>query len=123
MSKLIACLIVIAACWRGGSQTEPEVEEPVRPRVKGATCTEVARNARDVVERAADKQLAARATPLGELVQRRCEADAWSMELRRCVTAAKTVEEATECDELATDEQRNAFAADLEATIVTEDGP
>ena len=117
-----ACLLVVlASCWRGGA-AETEAEEPLRPRQKGATCAEVSRNAHDVVERAEDKQLAARATPLAELVERRCSADGWSIELRRCVTGAKTVDEATTCDKLATDEQRGAFAQDLEATIVTEDG-
>lgn len=114
-------LVVLASCWRGGA-TEPEAEEPVRPRQKGATCAEVSRNAHDLVERAEDKQLAARATALGELVERRCTDDGWSIELRRCVTGAKTVDEAATCDKLATDVQRGAFAQDLEATIVTEDG-
>jgi hypothetical protein len=116
-----ACLLVVlASCWRGGGETE--AEEPVTPRQKGATCGEVSRNAHDLVERANDKQLAARATVLAELVERRCMGDGWSIELRRCVTGAKTVDEATSCDKLATPEQRNAFAQDLEATIVTEDG-
>jgi hypothetical protein len=74
------------------------------------------------LDRANDKQLAARAKVLAELVDRRCTADAWSIELRRCVAGAKTVDEATTCDKLATPEQRSAFADDLEATIVTEDG-
>ena len=56
------------------------------------------------------------------VVMRRCEADAWSMELRRCVAGSKTVEEATACDKLSTKRQRDAFAKDLEVMIVTEDG-
>jgi hypothetical protein len=113
---------MLVACWRGGGG-ETEAEEPVRPRQKGASCAEVARNVHDIVAHAQDKELAKRATGLAELVERRCEADGWSMELRRCVAGAKTVEEASACDKLSTKEQRDAFAQDLEATIVTEDGP
>lgn len=122
--RAVACyLILVCACWRGGGASETEVEEPApKPRVKGATCAEVARNAHDVVERAEDKELAARATPLGELVERRCDADAWSMELRRCVAGAKTVDDASACDKLSTVAQRDAFARDLEAMIV-QDAP
>jgi hypothetical protein len=113
-------LVLLASCWRSSGETE--AEEPVRRREKGASCAEVARNAHAVVERAEDKQLAARATTLAELVERRCAADAWSMELRRCVAGAKTVDEAAACDKLSTKDQRKAFEQDLEATIVTEDG-
>ncbi len=124
MTRRLACLLVVlAACWRGGGG-EAEVEEPApRPRVKGATCAEVARNAHAVVERAEDKQLAARARPLGELVERRCDADAWSMELRRCVAGAKTVDEASACDKLSTQAQREAFAQDFELMFVRDDAP
>jgi hypothetical protein len=125
VSRWLVCFaLALAACWRGGGASETEVEEPApKPRVKGATCAEVARNAHAVVERAEDKELAARADPLGELVERRCDADAWSMELRRCVASAKTVDEASACDKLSTQAQRDAFAQDFELMFVRDDAP
>ena len=113
-------IFALAGCWRGGDQTE--VEEPVRPRVKGAKCDEVSGNVHDVIERADDKQLAARADGFAAVVLRRCNADAWSIELRRCVVSAKTVDDASACDKLSTKDQRDAFAEDLEVMLVTEDG-
>jgi len=117
----VACLVLVCGCWRGSG--EPEAEEPAPPRVKGATCEEVAGNVHDVVERAEDKELATRAVLLGSIATQRCQADGWSMELRRCVAGAKHVDDARTCDKLATEAQRKAFAHDVEVMIVTEDGP
>jgi hypothetical protein len=122
VSRWLFCL-ALAACWRGGN-AETEVEEPApKPRVKGARCDEVGANVEIILERAADKQLAARAKPLREVVERRCDADAWSMELRRCVAGAKTVDDASACDKLSTKAQRDAFAEDLEVMFVRDDAP
>jgi len=118
MRSVVLCMLV-CACWRGG---DTETEEPDSPRVKGASCDEVSLNVLDVVLHAKDQELARRAPSLRTLVQRRCAADAWSMELRRCVAGSKTADEATACDKLSTKQQRDAFAHDLEVMIVTEDG-
>ena len=117
--RIAACL-ALCACWRGTG--EPEAEEPAAPRVKGATCEEVGLNVLDVVLHAEDKELAARAMQLRSVIERRCAADAWSIELRRCVVGAKSVEDGRACETLATPEQRKAFAHDVEVMIVTEDG-
>ncbi|HEY5927889.1 MAG TPA: hypothetical protein VIV11_39655 [Kofleriaceae bacterium] len=120
-SRVAACCLVLCACWRGSG--EPEADEPTEARVKGATCEEVGLNVREVVRKAEDKELAARATALRTLVQRRCEADGWAIELRRCVAGAKSVDDGRTCrDKLATQQQRDAFAHDVEVMIVTEDG-
>ena len=116
----IAACLVLCACWRGSG--EPEADEPAAPRVKGATCEEVGLNVLEVVLHAEDKELAARAMSLRAVVERRCAADAWSIELRRCVTGAKSVEDGRTCDKLATQQQRDAFAHDVEVMVVTEDG-
>jgi hypothetical protein len=121
LTRAIACtLLVVAGCWRGGAETE--AEQPTRRRVKGATCEQVSGNVHAVVANAEDKELAARAGALRDVVQRRCAADAWSIELRRCVASATTVDDARTCDNLATQQQRDAFADDVEVMIVSEDG-
>jgi hypothetical protein len=113
-----ALLIALAGCWRGG---ETDAEEPTSARAKGATCEEVGLNALEVLIHADDRQLAARAMPLRDLVQRRCTADGWSIELRRCVAAAKTLDDGNLCKQLATPQQQTAFQHDVEVTVVTDD--
>jgi hypothetical protein len=110
-------LVVIAACWRG---SEPATEEPalVQPRQRGATCEQVAANTRTVLAAGKDAELAARADGFGGIVLRRCTADEWSIELRRCVAGAKTVDDTDACRELATEPQRDAFERDLEVFAV-----
>ncbi|HEY5946801.1 MAG TPA: hypothetical protein VIV40_14960 [Kofleriaceae bacterium] len=121
MSRAAAvCLMLVTACWRGG---ETEAEEPeAAPRTKGASCDEVGLNVLDIVLHADDRELAKRAMPLRGVVQRRCVADAWSIELRRCVAGAKTVDDGRACDTLATQQQRDAFQHELDVMVVTEDG-
>jgi hypothetical protein len=89
-------------------------------RQKGASCEEVGRNAHVVVASAADQELAARAPALQALVERRCDEDQWSIELRRCAAGAKTLDDTRICDRLATQRQRDAFTHDLEVMIVNE---
>lgn len=111
-------MIVLAACRHGD---DGEAEEPSAAHVKGASCDEDGANAFAVLSVADDKQLAARATPLRDLVQRRCAADGWSIELRRCVAAAKSLDDANVCKQLATPQQKAAFQHDIEVTVVTDD--
>ena len=113
-----AYLIVLAtSCWRGNAN-EPAEPAPEAAEVKGASCEQSAQNAHDVIAKAEDEQLAARAAPLQAIVLRRCQTDGWSMELRRCVAGATTVDDATTCDKLATKPQRDAFAHDVELMVV-----
>ena len=108
---------VVASCWRGNA-SEPAEPVSEAPEVKGASCEQCAQNAHDVIAKAQDEQLAARAAPLQAIVLRRCKTDGWSMELRRCVAGATTVDDATTCDKLATKPQRDAFAHDVEVMVV-----
>ena len=117
---IAACLIVVCACWRGG---ENEAEEPGSPRVKGATCEEVGLNALEVLLHAQDPEIQKRAMDLRAVVERRCTSDGYSMELRRCLAGAKTIDEGRWCDRLATRQQIDAIAHEVEVMIVTEDRP
>ena len=111
--------LALAGCWRGAS--EPVAEGPAPARVKGASCDQASANARVVLAAAEDKELAERARPFGEILLRRCDFDAWSMELRRCVTGAGNVSDLSGCERLATDNQRKKLEHDLEVFEVAED--
>ena len=116
--------MLVAACWRGGGGGEAtEVEEPVRPRERGATCEVVGNNMTLVVGRAENAKLAERARAFGDVIERHCGLDAWSMELRRCLAGAKVLDDTTMCEQLATDEQRQKLGDAIELMIVRDDAP
>ncbi len=113
-------LSLVAACWRNtGNETAvvngiPEESQPAPRRDKGATCGEVGENVRRIVSTAPDESLAKRADQIARVVIERCGADRWSMELRRCLTGAKTLDDSDGCERLATPEQQDALEHEIE---------
>lgn len=95
----------------------------MRPREKGASCVEVGKNMTLVVGRAENAKLAERARAFGDVIERHCGLDAWSMELRRCLVGAKLLDDMSMCEQLATDEQRRKLGDAIELMIVRDDAP
>ncbi|HEX5061477.1 MAG TPA: hypothetical protein VFV99_19050 [Kofleriaceae bacterium] len=120
MSRAVACLVLMAACWRGGETAAEEPEPQRHVRGQGATCDEARLNVLDVLLHAADPELVKRADTLSQLVGERCNYSAWSSELRRCVSGAKQVDDARLCEKLATDKQRKDFEIGLELVYAKE---
>lgn len=123
MRLVVAVTVAIAAlsaCWRGGSSAPPPPvvpEEPVhgtvsmRPTASG--CTRVGENVDELLQRSEDQSLVSRAEAIREVVERRCESDGWSDELRQCLVSADSIHDTDDCERLATPEQRSALDEDL----------
>lgn len=118
MRLSLLLVLALAGCWRGGVEA---AEEPAPARVTGATCDEASANAQRVIAASEDRDLAARAAPLAEIVRRRCGVDGWSMELRRCVTGAPVFADLDGCEKLATEPQRAKLQRDIEVFEIAED--
>lgn len=110
--------MLAAGCWRNtGSETAivngvPEESAPARE--KGATCEEVGDNVRRIVATSPSESLAKRSDQIARVVIDRCGADGWSMELRRCLTGAKTLDDSDGCEKLATPAQNDALEREIE---------
>jgi len=112
-------LMIVCGCWRGGetSTTPPNEEPTVRAsRPQGAPCEEVADHVREVLGASEDEPLRLRADQLRGVIVRRCAADNWSMELRRCLAGAANIDDTDGCEKLATQEQQDALEHDVELT-------
>lgn len=116
---VVIALVLLVGCWRGGDTTTPEPIEndetaQAAARDKGASCGEVAANARLLIEHGTDERLKTRAAQIEMVVARRCGEDGWSMELRRCIAGAKTLDDTDGCEKLATKEQSDKLEHDIE---------
>ena len=109
-------LLALCGCWRGGETTEttPAGETSVAaPREQGASCSEAADNVRSILTASAVEDLRSRADQIRTAMIRRCAQDKWSMELRRCLTGAPTLDATDGCEQLATPEQQAALEQEV----------
>jgi hypothetical protein len=83
-------------------------------RVRGASCEEVAAHSREILRAGTDENLSRRADQIANVIITRCTAAAWSIELRRCLAGAKTVDDTDGCESLATEAQQEALERDVE---------
>jgi len=117
--RLVIALVLVAGCWRGGSDTTPDPLSndesgsgaPVRER--GASCDEVSANVRVLIDGSTQDDLKPRAAQIAMVVERRCREDGWSMELRRCIAGAKQLNDTDGCEKLATEEQSKKLDDDI----------
>jgi hypothetical protein len=117
--RLSLVLVLLVGCWRNtGNETTPEPEpDPtveVPRRDKGASCGAVGENVRRIVGTSPDDSLAKRADQIARVVVDRCAIDTWSMELRRCLAGAKTLDDSDGCEKLATPAQQDALEHEIE---------
>jgi hypothetical protein len=117
--RLFFAAVMLTACWRGGTAPPPVApeEEPeqgtISMRASSSGCTRVGQNVDDVLHKSEDQSLVARADAIRDVIERRCELDAWSDELRQCVVAAESIHDTDDCERLATPEQRASLEEDL----------
>jgi hypothetical protein len=117
--RLLLAAAMLTGCWRSSTSPAPAAPEPeptpstvsTRPVTSG--CTRVGQNVDDLLRRSDDQSLIARADAIREVIERRCELDAWSDELRQCVGAAESVHDTDDCERFATPEQRSSLDEDL----------
>jgi hypothetical protein len=95
-------VFVVAACHHGAAPA------PV------ATCAAAGDHVRSLL--GPDR---ARAVKIGEVVARRCAADAWRPEARSCVIATSSLTAPRHCKALLTDDQRGALDRALEVVAAT----
>lgn len=110
---------MLTACWRGGTTPAPTMPEPepepapVAMRSPLSGCTRVGQAVEDLLRKSDDQSLVTRADAIRDVLERRCELDAWSDELRQCIVAAESVHDTDDCERFATPEQRSSLDEDL----------
>jgi hypothetical protein len=114
-------LLAVAGCWRGDvRETTPGPsadDKPLATAQPGAPCAEVASHVRDVMAASNEGPVARRAEQYRELIERRCNTDGWSMELKRCLVGAPTLDDTNGCEQLATPDQQKALEHDVELML------
>jgi len=121
VSKYGLILVMVTGCWRGDvRETTPTTatSEPAPMATDGgAPCVEVANHVRDVMAKSNEGPVAKRAEEYRELIERRCSTDGWSMELKRCLIGAPTLDDTNGCEQLATADQQKALEHDVELML------
>ncbi len=105
--KSIVLAVALAAC--GGSSTPPADPTTVaKPAADPAPCEDAAANAVTFLakEMPADK--------VKVVMVKHCTADAWTVDTRKCLLTAKSIEELDACSKAFTPEQQSAFKQELE---------
>jgi hypothetical protein len=115
----VLVLIVLCGCWRDAAPATP-IEPAPSPsgstrssRPVGSRCGAASTNIRAVV-RESSLSIAARADDVADVIHRRCTEDLWSPELIDCLARVATIEDADDCEPLATPEQSKAINDDID---------
>jgi hypothetical protein len=98
----LAWILAVAACHHG-------VAEPPPP-----TCTAAAEHVRELLGPGAERSIRIR-----DVFAARCDADAWSIEVRACVVATTSLRNPRHCKAKLTAEQRSALDRELAAVDAT----
>jgi hypothetical protein len=115
----VLLLIVLCGCWRDAAPATPvePTPSPVIPttsaRPTSSRCSAASTNIRAVV-RESSLSIAARADDVADVIQRRCIEDSWSSELIECLAHVAKIEDADDCEPLATAEQSKAIDDDID---------
>jgi hypothetical protein len=94
----VAWIVALAACHHGAA-------EPAAP-----TCTAAAEHVRELLGSAGERSIRIR-----DVFAARCDADAWSAEVRTCVVATDSLRSPRHCKAKLTREQRSALDHELTA--------
>ncbi len=105
--KSIVLAVVLAAC--GGSSTPPTDPSAVaKPAADPAPCEDAAANAVTFLSKDAP------ADKVKVVITKHCTAEAWTVDTRKCLLTAKSVEEIEACAKSFTPEQQTALRHDVE---------
>jgi hypothetical protein len=120
---MLAVLAIGGACGgptKGGTTTTtptgPVTEAPKSPAADGPTCAEMATKVVATAAAGRGERFQREAPRMTEIVRERCEKDAWSAEIRRCMHSAAERSDATRCFKQLTPEQQQTME-DAEAEM------
>ena len=121
MSKCLLLFVLLGGCSRSdGRDTTPAkpATTPAKPATTPAIaerdvpCEQVAEHWGHVMAESGEEAQVRFASQYRDVFARRCTADTWSIELKRCLLRVKSLG-ANGCTELATPEQEEALASDI----------
>ena len=113
VSKYILVFAVLGGCSRRDArETTPSNTAAPATAEGDVSCEQVAENWGRVMAESGEDAQVRFADKQREVFARRCAADQWSIELKRCLFRVKSLGE-NGCSELATPEQEQALANDL----------
>ena len=108
-------LIVVAACGGssggGAGQTQPTQPQLPEPQIQGTPAPPCKDALADVV--------AYSGQPLGDIMLKHCEADAWSPDVRACFTREPAAKPQP-CIDMLSNHQRQQFGEDVQKTSPAE---